>query len=367
LTIDFKEQTSDTAGDFERNLDFILSHFEEPIWPRTISTHTTERKQILVYNKEDAIARYKQASLLDCRINAFPNYTEYRGINRQAPNFLFLDLDRSVFDSEKAFNTAFNKTLRNLSDTLGANSPTVLWSGNGYHIYQPLEAFPLEQEQLFASKSTEPSKEFLQFAEQYLTNYNSDPSHHPSFKSCMIRIPGSHNFKLVQKNNGVADSAITEVKIIRRWDGFRPKFNPLLYYFNIWLADKKIKQITQSSKRGKHQQHHYNATSKEIKWIESLLQIPITDYRKNAVWHILAPYLITVKKLSYDDAFNIIKGWLDRCNLLKPLDFSPSYYIKYNLNSAIRVGYFPMSFEKVKTENQELYTILKNNLLRNKQ
>jgi hypothetical protein len=70
----------------------MLSHFDEPIWPRTISTHTTEGRQILVYSKEEAVARYKQASLLDCRINAYPDYTEYRGINRQAPNFVFLDL-----------------------------------------------------------------------------------------------------------------------------------------------------------------------------------------------------------------------------------------------------------------------------------
>jgi Primase X len=353
-------------SEFIANLDFILSHFEEPIWPRTISTHATEGRQILAYNKDDAITRYKQSSLLDCRINAFPNYTEYRGINRQAPNFLFLDLDRCAFGSEKAFKTAYSKTLRNLSDTLGAKSPTVLWSGNGYHIYQPLEAFPLEQEQLFASKTAEPSKEFLQFAEQYLTNYKSDQSHHPSFKSCMIRIPGSHNFKLVQKNNngGVADSS-TEVKIIQRWDGVKPKFNPLLYHFNIWLADKKIKEINESSKRSKYHHHHkYNATSikKEIKWIEILLQTPVEDYRKNAIWRILAPYLINIKNLNYEESYNIIKEWLDKCNSLKRLDFSYSYYIKYNLNSTIKVGYFPMKFDDLKDENIKLYNILKDKI-----
>jgi hypothetical protein len=255
------------------DLEFILSHFEEPIWPRTISTHATKGAQILVYNKEQAITRYKQANLLDCRINAYPDYTEYKGINRQAPNFLFLDLDRSVFESEKVFNTAFNKTLRNLSDILDAKSPTVLWSGNGYHIYQPLEAFPLEQEELFASKSAEPSKEFLQFAEQYLTNYKSDPSHHPSFKSCMIRIPGSHNFKLVQKNNNDVANESTKVKIIKKWDGIRPKFKPLLYHFNIWLADKRIKEINQlqSMNKDKRKRKHSNNNNRSINWIEMLL------------------------------------------------------------------------------------------------
>lgn len=47
-----------------------------------------------------------------------------------------------------------------------------------------------------------------------------------------------------------------------------------------------------------------------IPWIEKLLQTPIDDYKKNAVSLILAPYLINIKKLSYDGALNIINNWL---------------------------------------------------------
>ena len=35
-------------------LDFILSHLKEPIWPRTISTKSTEGRQIPVYSKQQA-------------------------------------------------------------------------------------------------------------------------------------------------------------------------------------------------------------------------------------------------------------------------------------------------------------------------
>jgi Primase X len=156
----------------------------------------------------------------------------------------------------------------------------------------------------------------------------------------------------------------TEVKIIKKWDGIRPKFNPLLYHFNIWLADKRIKEINESSKRGKYHHHHkYSATSKkEIKWIEILLQTPIDDYRKNAIWRILAPYLINIKNLSYEESYNIIKDWLDKCSSLKPLDSYPNYYIKYNLNSAIRIGYLPMKFDDLKVENITLYNILKDKI-----
>jgi 3'-phosphoadenosine 5'-phosphosulfate sulfotransferase (PAPS reductase)/FAD synthetase len=61
-------------------------------------------------------------------------------------------------------------------------------------------------------------------------------------------------------------------------------------------------QINESSKRGKYHHHKYSATSKkEIKWIEILLQTPIDDYRKNAIWRILAPYLINTKNLTYKE------------------------------------------------------------------
>src|SRR5215216_6492791 len=120
----------------EYGLDFILSHFQKLIWPRTISTYATQGRQIEVFNKEKALARFKQANFLDCRISAYPLYTNYKGINRQAPNFIFIDLDRSTFKTERVHKFALNTTLNNIKEKLGG-SPTVLWSGNGYHIYQP--------------------------------------------------------------------------------------------------------------------------------------------------------------------------------------------------------------------------------------
>ena len=68
---------------------YSLTHFIGRVWPRNISTLTTDRRQILVFNEEEAIARFKQANWMDCRISAYPSFTEYKGINRQAPNFIF--------------------------------------------------------------------------------------------------------------------------------------------------------------------------------------------------------------------------------------------------------------------------------------
>ena len=41
-------------------LDFILTHFEVPRWPRRISSKLTEGRQILAHNKEEALARFRQ-------------------------------------------------------------------------------------------------------------------------------------------------------------------------------------------------------------------------------------------------------------------------------------------------------------------
>jgi Primase X len=342
----------------ENGIDFILTHLKEPLFPRTISTYTSEGRQFEVFSKEEMIKAFEQSDFLDCRVNAYPSYTEYKGINRQAPNFLFIDLDRSTFDTERAHRLALTNTLRNIKEKLSEAYPTVVWSGNGYHIYQPIEAFVLEEEEIFSSNEfDQPSKEFLRFAEQYLSNNKSDPSHNPSFKSCMIRIPGSFNSKCVLKGED------PEVRIIQRWDGYRPKINLLLGTFHAYLVDqkKKIKE-SQRQKELKEKNRVKNTDLPArtlIPWIELLLETPIEDYRKNAVSLILGPYLINVKKLSYDDAFNIIKDWLNKCDSIKRLDSNFSYRIKYTLENSIKNGYLPMKFETLKEKNRALYDKLK--------
>ena len=264
----------------ENGIDFILNHLKEPLFPRTISTYTSEGRQFEVFSKEEMIKAYEQSDFLDCRVNAYPSYTEYKGINRQAPNFLFIDLDRSTFDTERAHRLALTNTLRNIKEKLSEAYPTVVWSGNGYHIYQPIEAFVLEEEEVFSSNEfDQPSKEFLRFAEQYLSNNKSDPSHNPSFKSCMIRIPGSFNSKCVLKGED------PEVRIIQRWDGYRPKINLLLGTFHAYLVDqkKKIRELQRQKelKEKNRLKNNGNFPSRTlIAWIELLLKTPIEDLER---------------------------------------------------------------------------------------
>jgi Primase X len=325
----------------EQGLDFILSHFEEPTWPRTIFTKTLA-KQIIVYSREEAIARFKQSNLLDCRVNAYPDYTEFKGINRQPPNFIFIDIDRCLFITDNEFWGAVKQTCKNIEQTL-RGKPTVLWSGNGVHICQPVESVMLEQESKFA-QFDQPSQTLLKFAAQFLSNNKSDTNHNPSFKSCLLRIPGSYNSKYNE-----------EVNIIQQWDGFRFKANPLYYHFYIYLADRKLKEF--SMQRNKTESYH-TPRGNSIAWIEKLLKTPIDDYRKNAVNLILAPYLINIKKVSDDVALNIINNWLSKCGKLRQLDQNFDYTVRYALKYSAKNGNRPLKLGTLKLKNEPLYDIL---------
>ncbi|MGI8834032.1 MAG: hypothetical protein ACR2IS_15525 [Nitrososphaeraceae archaeon] len=75
--------------------------------PRTVSKRTTEYRQVLVSKKEEALARFKQANYLDCRILAYVRDADenaspiarFRGKRRAVPTtiIVMIDLDSCNF------------------------------------------------------------------------------------------------------------------------------------------------------------------------------------------------------------------------------------------------------------------------------
>jgi hypothetical protein len=56
---------------------------------------------------------------------------------------------------------------------------SVIWTGNGYHLYIPVESQNVILEQMSEFKNyKEPSKLFLKFAEWYLSNGKADSEHY---------------------------------------------------------------------------------------------------------------------------------------------------------------------------------------------
>jgi hypothetical protein len=377
-------------------LDFILGHFQEPIFPRKIMTKEWGY-QVEVFSKEEALGYFKSSNYEDCRINAYPPFTEYQGINRTPISFLMVDLDLKDFGGrveggerggeleyskkkeektllflEKALNKASEKIKKEKDEgggeggrSIGGN-PTVLWTGNGYHIYQPVSGLILEEYETFYEFTKYLDKDltsmFIQFAEEYLTDHTADRLHNPTVKSCLLRIPGSLNSKCIANKDQDA-----EVKIVQRWDGKRPSIQPLLRDFRRWLIHKRIDDIEelkeQEKKRGRFQiiasQNQSKAITK-IKWIEKgILEHPLPDHRKYIIWRILSPYLLNVKKLPKEESYSVMKDWLDKCNELERLNFNAKIKIKEGLKGASK-GYFPISIENLKEENKALYCIVLN-------
>jgi hypothetical protein len=326
-------------------VDFILTHLEEPVFPRDIMTKKLGHK-IEVFNKKSVLCHFEQSNYQDCRISAYPRLTGYKGINLVAPNFIMIDIDLSVLGTELVLAKALKITLNRIYKILQTR-PTVLWTGNGYHIYLPIKAFVLEEEEVFAKfqngkySGSNLSTKFIRFAEAFFTNNKHDPQHRPSVNSCLLRVPSTHNSKSGQY-----------VSILQKWDGSKPDIRYVLRDFRRYLIQNQLDEINEQSMS--------KAISQvaSIRWIEQLLQTPVADYRRYCVWRILAPYATNIRKVSDKVAYSVIITWLQKCNSIRKLTFNPRYILKQNIHNARRIGYYPIGWNALKIENSYLHKLL---------
>ncbi len=357
MILQYQQQQQQLNNEIQQGLDFILSHFEESLFPRKISTYKSNNKQFLVRTREEVIDAFTASNFIDCKINAYPYLTEYKGIQRYKPNFIFIDLDRNDFKTEKGFELALSTTLKNIKEKLDSNScPTVLETGGGYHFYQPIFCpTALENVTEFQSFGKKPSQEFLRFAKDNLSNGKADKQNNPSFRSCLLRIPGSINSKYDKK-----------VTIVQRWNGYRPPIpREFIEEFRTYLIQKKIDEARQKQKilsmRNKNRHANNSKYINYYEWIDTkILANSFEDCRKIIVDLILAPYLINIKKLSFEESYQIINEWLQKCDLLseRKLDFNARSVVNTALATAYKKQIPPMSIITLKTNYKDLYFLL---------
>ncbi|HET6590711.1 MAG TPA: hypothetical protein VFG45_11170 [Candidatus Nitrosocosmicus sp.] len=341
----------------EKNIDFILSHFngQESLFPRSIMTSITNG-QIIVNDKNDIVKFFQDAKFFDCRINGFP-YFDNPIINRLCPSLIFIDLDLSYFLNykypQRKLDISLKQTLKKIKDEINGY-PTVLWTGGGYHIYQPvkigndsyddnpvLENFS-EFKEFIPYINTDLTTEYMRIASKYFTDNKNDHKHNPSTKSCLLRIPGTINSKYKE-----------QVKIIQKWDGNEPYANDIILYLLVYLNQIKIDYKARSM----ISPFNRNNNLTKISWIEKLLVTSIEDHRKYCLWKILIPYLVNIRKLDKSEIISLLTDWLDRCDKEKRIDFRYPRKIEEDLRY-VR-GYLPISKEKLKIDNFDLFKVLK--------
>ncbi len=348
----------------KKNIDFTLSHFENQlqIFPRKMMVFNIGG-QFTVTSKDDVLQRCLQANLMDCRINAYPEYTHYKSVNRTAPSFVFIDLDLSIFNNKIAdLVKVKDETLKKMKQKIKGR-PTVLWTGGGFHIYQPIKLALADKTENVTLESIDRfsrfigccgndfTTELMRYLSQYFTDNRNDPYHKPSINSCLIRIPGTINSKYG-----------SQVKLVQTWDGNSSAINYILRDFEIYLFEKAKSKSNKGSgnkiKVDRKENGNGALAGRKIFWIEKLLRTSIDDNRYYCLWRILVPYLVNIRCVgSNKELQNILMDWLEGCNSIKKLSFDPKHRIKSILKGVEH--YAPISLKNLKDENPSLYYILK--------
>jgi hypothetical protein len=376
-------------------VDFMLEHLGF-IFPRAVATLATGYSQVRVNSREETIQRFEDSDFIDCYMSVFPTYN-----NKQhyKPNHIFIDIDRRHFASGQEFEQAVQDTVENIARIFGDNvSPTMLASGNGIHVHLPID-MPGPLEQVTEVKHfKDVSNEFLRYLERRLSNWKSDPNHNISFKSSLFRVPGTYNLKCIKSGKELSS---TEVRILKRWNKVlvRPSLD-LLYDFLAYMTQKEIidkkaaklkKQIRQNSlkeraimmaqrtdnpvKADYYRRRLMSQTQQPMtsgpkgsdiihtsnsNWIETiLLHTPLDDYRKEVIFWILVPYLVTIKGIEDDDEIHqIVDEWLDKCEQLRSLEPSRRDFdrrIDNAISWAREHDMLPTRRDTIKEDYPELY------------
>jgi hypothetical protein len=353
--IDYNQLYKNTC----EGLDFFMDQFDHVNGlklPRTIMTAATiqsEIGQVSVDSRDRIMLYYRAALFEDCRINAYPDFERMKqeGLLPQnykpKPNHLMIDIDRVSFSTDEELEIAFKETLANIERYIsGLTIPIiVVWSGNGYHIHVLLEFEKAFEDMADYACFKNPSVKFMRWAARKLSNGKSDHNFNPTFNSCLFRVPGTINSKAKEAGK---DPIVKEVQpssphIIT--DRGKPK-QEFLNDFNAYLVqeiiDEKIERrslLERQRRRYRRQTYNNNNNNNNsrIPEYDKLLETGIGDNRKNIMFWILAPYLITVKGLDYDRAYNILESWLQKCDQVRRLSPSWAYFrsrIRYCLESA---------------------------------
>jgi hypothetical protein len=327
MTIDLKE------------LEFLLSHFEPPAFPRRFSTFATENKQYRAYSLQYMLDEFKRAKDIDCAVNAYGylgrtttttgpagnnngnghskvNPFDYdhnkqltredvayqiqqRALQESAPTILDIDIDRKNFPSDRTYNNAINRTIKKVYDTFliskGVEPLSTLFTGGGHHILIPLETDPAKYpvknnmtiNHVIPGRDINGASLFT-----WSDDYRFSASH---------RLPANQFLRFAERylSNGLSDNGHnlsvrsdmvrvpgsynskyeetddSEVKFVRRWDG-KTKAH-MIFLLGRFYRDVQDSLQKQAKKCAKVRKIRYKAQIAPILAIDNTLRkIPVS-------------------------------------------------------------------------------------------
>jgi hypothetical protein len=204
------EQSKQRKNKVKQNIRFILSHFKEPIFPRTISSRSTAYNATqfkVVYNEKEMFRFHEHSKFIDCRVSIYrSSYTQDRpeDQNQEIADLIILAVYKPIFMTESGQIKALYVILDAIKKILDGK-PTILRSTSSFHIYQPIEPHPLEQIKQFIDHIIRQYPELqliLKFPGQI---FDSCPS--------ILLIPGTFDSNIEKRKNedGVARELVVVV------------------------------------------------------------------------------------------------------------------------------------------------------------
>jgi len=345
--------------DVAQGLDFMLSILPDKSFPRNILVGQYH-KPFLADDRDDVLYRFKAMGYEDCYLSAYPNYQWMKENGRLPPtyrppaNHLMIDIDRKDFRTESEFQQAITDVKANISKYIDNASKVIVESGNGVHVHLPMPGLTTSLEEIAdfeRFRTTTPSELdviFLRYLERKLTNGRADKCHNPSVSSLMFRCLGTLNTRA--RDRGVENPYVRIVEGGPMSCSLEPDINntskpsdKLLNDFYLYLMSKKMESRLEEAQRAERRLWREleppgspTRADSTIPWIEKVLQTGVEDQRKDLLFWVLAPYLVTVRRLDHEQAFIILDGWLAKCNEVRRLEPKASdfhrrvnYCIKY--------------------------------------
>lgn len=378
-------------------IDFVMYMLPNTDYPRSILVGSIH-KPYAVWNRDDILMRYKPMLYEDCYINAFPNYDwmidkgRLPPTFRPVPNHLMIDIDRSSFIDEQQFQQTIADTTKNIKANITGITgeyPIIIDSGNGYHIHVPMPGITTSLEDMpefesFSQQGLDLDNKFLRFLEHKLSNGRADQHHNPSVNSCMFRVPGTINTKARDARkpepyvkviegykhvNKLIGERLALPSSARLRNVSRPT-TKLLNDFYAYLIQQQIDDRIEESDRRRRRilqslqpNSANNNGNNMIEWIEKILQVGVEDQRKDLLFWVLAPYLITVRRLDRDKAYTLLEQWLYKCDDVRRLYPHRSNFrvrIKHCLEYCIDAldspqPRYPVTFKTFKEYYPDLY------------
>jgi len=164
-------------------------------------------------------------------------------------------------------------------------------------------------------------------------------------KSCLIQVPGTFNSKCLAKIN---DSHLSSVSVVSEWNRNRADVRVLPF--------KRYVEKLERYERKMLQNRHKYYQSNTVPHIEKLLYMlkqsrgALKDYRERIFSLILCPYLINIKKQSFEET--------EKTTLECFGNHLPMQKIRYKMKNVLHTGVLPHRLDKMRQDDYELYDVV---------